>query len=38
MARVRLEGEQAHVICGYFLRMILLDLTKVFDRVVLQSA
>jgi len=31
------EGKQAYVTCGYFLRMILLDQTKIFDRAVLQS-
>ena len=29
------EGKQAYVTCGYFLRMILLDQTKFFDRAVL---
>jgi hypothetical protein len=31
------EGKPAYVTCGYFLRLILLDLTKIFDRAILQS-
>ena len=30
------EGKQAYATCGYFLRMMLLDQTKIFDRAVLQ--